>query len=244
VSSNLRNNCSCNTRSPRVTLDQVLFLSNKCNAPRLDLIHHLYETRNVNVTRQTEDDLPAHIKREVEWRTDPYYGLGYYIYSQKGRQYHPIEFIEEEGHWFRLQFDAGQAYTAPRGRIERYAKGTGYWNREDPQHCDHQWYLEEQEQERLATEQRTRELYDQAVQEATAAQPPTLTVKTDVPSLSGDPTLSPFIAPAPTNSPAFTEPRITPVQHQFAKILIIQKLLQEAVQKNHHRSKNNRTNQR
>jgi hypothetical protein len=85
-------------------------------------------------------------------------------------------------------------------------KGTGYWNREDPQHDDHQQYLEEQEQERLATEQRTRELYDQAVQEAAAAQPPTLTVKTDVPPLTGDPTLSPFIAPAPTNSPAFTEP--------------------------------------
>jgi hypothetical protein len=169
-------------------------------------LDYLYKTRNVNVTRQTEDDLPAHVKREVEWRTDPYYGLGYYIYSQRGRQYHPLEFVEEEGHWFRLQFDAGQAYTAPRGRIERYAKGTGYWNREDPQHDDHQQYLEEQEQERLATEQRTRELYDQAVQEAAAAQPPTLTVETDIPSLSGDPTLSPFIAPAPTNSPAFTEP--------------------------------------
>jgi hypothetical protein len=31
-----------------------------------------------------------------------------------------------------------------------------------------------------------------------------------MPALAGDPTLSPFIAPAPTSSPAFTELRITP----------------------------------
>jgi hypothetical protein len=46
--------------------------------------------------------------------------------KKKKKKNYPLEFIEEEGHWFRLQFDTGQAYTAPRGRIEHYTKGTGY----------------------------------------------------------------------------------------------------------------------
>jgi len=117
----------------------------------------------VNVTRQAEDDLPAHIKREVEWKTDQYHGPGYYIYSQSQHDYITLEFIED--HWFTLRFDTNVASTAPRGHIEHYARETGYWNRKDPQHYDHQQYLEEQEQERLA------------------ARPPTLTVETDVPSL-------------------------------------------------------------
>jgi hypothetical protein len=104
----------------------------------------------VNVTRQAEDDLPAHIKREVEWKTDQYHGPGYYIYSQSQRDYITLEFIED--HWFTLRFDTNVASTAPRGHIEHYARGTGYWNREDPQHYDYQQYLEEQEQERLAEE--------------------------------------------------------------------------------------------
>ena len=167
--------------------------------------------------RRPEDNLPTHVKGDVEWKTDQYHGPGYYLYLHRKRTYLPLEFIE--GYWYQLRVFTGQAFTSPEGRLPPNARGTGTWKPEDsnhPEHPNHQQYLEELES--LATEQTTQELYEeaqcQAAEEAAATQPPTLTVETNVPSLAGDPTLSPFLAAQVHSSPSFTEPQAAPDQEE------------------------------
>ena len=104
-------------------------------------------------------------------------------------------------------------------RILPRARGTGYPNRDEPEHLDYQQYIEElADQEERAEEEEARRrleeseaqrLYEQAEAEEAASHPPTLTVTTAEPPLAGDLSISPFIA-APGSSPAFTEPREPP----------------------------------
>ena len=96
----------------------------------------------------------------------------------------PVEFIED--YWYNLRLYTGRAYTSPDNRILHFARGTGYWRREDSEHPDYQQYIDELvEQEIHAEEEEARqrleapeaqELYEQAEAEEATAYPPTLTV--------------------------------------------------------------------
>ena len=54
----------------------------------------------VRVYTCEEDDLPPHVKNDVQWLTDHHLGPGYYLYDYLQREYLPVEFIED--FWYNL----------------------------------------------------------------------------------------------------------------------------------------------
>ena len=89
--------------------------------------------------------------------------------------------------------------------LSTFTRRTGYWNIKDPEHPGHLQYL--QKLDRQAAQTLYNQEQQQLQEEERARQLPALELDTDIPPLSGDPTLSPFLTALPTGSPAFTEPR-------------------------------------
>jgi hypothetical protein len=90
------------------------------------------------ITRRTHDDLPAHVKGNVEWNRP---NRGYYIpqHLTSNNSLEPVEFINN--HWYELRYDASARtfYTQENLVIPvQNIFGIGYWNVTDPQHPEYQ----------------------------------------------------------------------------------------------------------
>ncbi len=192
------------------------------------LVTPLDGNRLSKILKRTTDNLPSHVKGNVEWRIDHSSGPGYYLLNPKNNQYIPLEFIND--HWYRLRVYTGQAFISANSKVQPRANKTGYWNLDDWQHPDNvtqrqkvKLYVETTAEEAYekypttleATEEDALEhaqYIDRVLQEQEeclrqSAQPPVLNLETERISLATDPTISPFIAA--TASPSFTEPRQT-----------------------------------
>ena len=144
-------------------------------------------TELIPVTRRTTDDLPPHVKDQVEWRDDlPGRPPGYYSYNPETDEILVLEFIEN--FWYPLFTYTGVFYTSLEERIEPHTRGTGYWKLSEPQHFWHQLDPQHPHYNQyvaLAEEERQEELQASA---------PVLTLATqNLPSLAGEPSISPFI---------------------------------------------------
>ena len=60
--------------------------------------HHLPD-KLVRLTTRTADDLPAHVKGTVQWRTEGQ-RKGYYLWHPNKERFVPVEFIQN--HWHLL----------------------------------------------------------------------------------------------------------------------------------------------
>src|ERR1700677_2602091 len=167
-------------------------------------------TALIPVERRTEDDLPERVKGIVLWKTNlPDRRPGYYIYDVQNNTHSSVEFIED--HWYWLYDHNDFTFVSLQDRIEHYTFGTGYWSVEvDPQHPQHQQFLEEQirNAERLGVQIQLPEGY-----EAGPSGAPALTVDTTVSTLSEDPTLSAFVAPALATATVVSSPAVTQSRH-------------------------------
>jgi hypothetical protein len=168
-------------------------------------------TALVPVERRTEDNLPERVKGIVLWKTDlPDWEPEYYIYDVQNNTHSSVEFIED--HWYWLYDHSGFTFVSLQDCIEHYTFGTGYWAvKVDPQHPQHHLYLEEQirNAEWLGLQLVLPEGY-----KAGPSGAPALTVDTGVPTLSEDPTLSAFVAPALATATVVSSPAFTQSHHQ------------------------------
>jgi hypothetical protein len=148
----------------------------------------------VPLIKRTEDNLPAHVKNTVQWRSDLLnHPAGYYIYDNELQRLQAVEFVEN--YWHNVYQYTGFAYTSLAARTEPHTEGTGYWYLSDPQHPLHSEYIA-------------------SLQGSTSTAPaPTLSVTTNVPSLSSDPTLSPFVT-ARVSSDSDSDSSSTPREGQ------------------------------
>jgi len=180
------------------------------------LLRLLDDNRLAKVLRRPRDNLPDHVKGQVEWRTDHSQGPGYYVLYPKNKRYYPVEFIED--HWYKLRVYTGDAHTTRDSQIPPYQNSTGYWDITDWQHPDNTSYKEElRVYYRLAAEEAYNqypvriETANKEAEERSRQDPPTLWLNIEgVSSLAQDPSLSPFVAltsqTGPTESLSLTEP--------------------------------------
>jgi Zinc knuckle len=168
-------------------------------------------TALVPVERRTEDNLPERVKGIILWKTDlPDREPEYYIYNVQNNTHSSVEFIEV--HWYWLYDHSGFTFVSLQDHIEHYTFGTGYWAvKVDPQHPQHHLYLEEQIRN---TEWLGLQLVLPEGYEAGPSGAPALTVDTGVPTLSEDPTLSAFVAPALATATVVSSPAFTQSRHQ------------------------------
>ena len=99
--------------------------------------HHLPD-KLVQITTRTADDLPAHVKGTVQWRTEGQ-RKGYYLWHPNKECFVPVEFVQN--HWRLLRIYVGQPFTSLTGRIELHTRGTRYWEITETQHPDYLAHL-------------------------------------------------------------------------------------------------------
>jgi hypothetical protein len=183
--------------------------------------NNLASAHLVPVSRRTEDNLPQHVKGDVEWRNHEYLGCGYYLYRPSRDTYKPVEFLNDYWHFLRIY--TGQPHTAPEFRLKPYARGTGYWHTYDYQHLEYQHFTRDlfkniavdsiQETAHYKFGRQLEEANEEAEEQyicipRPTAKTPVLVVETaGASTLSADPTISPFITTQAVHSPQFTEPR-------------------------------------
>jgi len=179
------------------------------------LLRLLDDNRLAKVLWRPRDNLPDHVKGQVEWRTDQPLGPGYYVLHPKNKKYYPVEFIKD--HWYKLRVYTGEAHTTRDSQIPLHHNSTGYWDITDWQHPDNTSYKEELRiYYRLAAEEVYNwypvriETADEEAEECSCWNPPTLRLNIEgVSSLAQDPSLSPFTAltgqTKPTESPSLIE---------------------------------------
>jgi hypothetical protein len=182
--------------------------------------NNLKSAHLVPVIRQTENNLPAHVKKDIEWQTNKYHRPRNYIYRHSRNTYEPVEFLNN--YWHFLQVYTGQPHTASGFHIEPYARGTGYWYIYNYQHPKYQHYTcnlfkniavdsiyeytHYQFKDRLATaNEEAEEQYLHIPRPI--PKPPVLVIETEeVSTLAGDLTISLYITTQATHSLQFTEP--------------------------------------
>src|SRR5882762_10107390 len=145
-------------------------------------------TELIRVTRRTTDDLPPHVKDQIQWKDDlPGHSPGYYLYIPDADIIKPLEFIKN--FWYPLFVYTGTAFTSLEERIEPHTEGTGYWKLSEPQHPWRQLDPEHPHYSQYAA------LAEEELQEELRAAAPVLTLAThNLTALSGEPSISPFIA--------------------------------------------------
>ena len=149
-------------------------------------------TELLKITRRTSDDLPAHVKDLVKWRTREDGALpGYYVYDPREDRHQPVEFIDN--HWHKLFVYSGTAYVSLSDRIDPFTQGTGYWKTSDPQHPHYHEHLSTLAQQ--ASEVAQQIAQEQEETRRTRERVPTLAIVTGTSPLESDAKLSPFLTP-------------------------------------------------
>ena len=178
--------------------------------------HHLPD-KLVWLTTRTADNLPAHIKGTVQWRCEGQHE-GYYLWHPNKERFIPVEFVQN--HWHLLCVYVGQPFTSLARRIEPHTRGTRYWDITKTQHPNYLAHLntlaqQAAEIERQLAQQRAEEAARQEQIEAATWQvaPPVLAVNTTFAPLTGEPSISPFIAARPSPAEEEDSSSGTPLAH-------------------------------